>query len=121
LRIVFDIASYLPDSFVPQYEDFKDTLVSWLAMFGIIREEEGVSAGRFRQFTIRYFFIESPCIDTSRARQALQDAESALNKVKREKETAEKDIQKIFDPTMFGAEGEWKKLDGTCLEHPSGE
>ncbi|KAF5357648.1 hypothetical protein D9758_007540 [Tetrapyrgos nigripes] len=99
--LIFDIASYLPDSVVPQYEDFKDILLGWMAMFGIIREQEGA--------------------DTSRARQALQDAENALNKVKREKENAEQDIQKIFDPTMFGAEGEWKKLDGTCLEYPSGD
>ncbi|THV00593.1 endoplasmic reticulum protein [Dendrothele bispora CBS 962.96] len=101
--MIFDIASYLPESFLPQYEDFKDTLVSWLAAFGIIKGEEGASA------------------DASRARQALQDAENVLNKAKRDRENAEKDLEKLFDPKMFGAEGEWKKLDGTCLEYPSGD
>lgn len=33
---VFEFSSYLPESFLPAYEDFKDTLVSSLQKFGIL-------------------------------------------------------------------------------------
>ncbi len=59
--------------------------------------------------------------DTSRARQAFNDAEHSLNLAKQEKEKAEKDLRHIFDPEWFGREGEWKKLDGTCIEKDTGE
>lgn len=42
---VFDLASYLPDSIVPQYEEFKETLVSWLQGLGIIKAEVPSSTG----------------------------------------------------------------------------
>ena len=42
-----DLTSYMPDSVVPVYEDFKDTLVSWLQKFGIVSADG--SAGAFRQ------------------------------------------------------------------------
>jgi protein kinase C substrate 80K-H len=59
--------------------------------------------------------------DSSRARQALTDAESELEDLKSDKETAESDALEIFNIHNFGAEGEWKKLDGTCLEKDTGE
>lgn len=36
-------------------------------------------------------------------------------------ETAENDAKEIFNVHGFGAKGEWKKLDGTCLEKDTGE
>ena len=59
--------------------------------------------------------------DTSRARTAFQSAEVEYNKVKRDMEKAEKDAQDLFDVTRYGKDGEWKKLDGTCLEKDTGE
>ncbi|KIK65747.1 hypothetical protein GYMLUDRAFT_158799 [Collybiopsis luxurians FD-317 M1] len=100
---VFDIASYLPDSIVPQYEEFKETLVSWLVTLGIIRGETASST------------------DTSRSRQALTDAENHLNKLKKEKENAENDLKEIFNIHGYGYEGEWKKLDNTCLKKEIGD
>ncbi|KAJ7590752.1 glucosidase II beta subunit-like-domain-containing protein [Mycena floridula] len=100
--IIFDLSAYLPESVVPQYEDFKDTLRSWLEKLGIVR---GDSANA----------------DSSRARQAFQDAEHSLNKAKDDLAKTEKDISEIFSVTGFGAEGEWKKLDKTCLEKDNGE
>ncbi|KIK65745.1 hypothetical protein GYMLUDRAFT_240222 [Collybiopsis luxurians FD-317 M1] len=36
--MIFDIASYLPNSIVPQYEGFKETLLSWLNKLKKVKE-----------------------------------------------------------------------------------
>ncbi|KAL0949194.1 hypothetical protein HGRIS_009272 [Hohenbuehelia grisea] len=100
---IFNLASYIPDSFLPQYEDAKETLVNWLRALGIVRGGNDAAA------------------DSSRARQALTDAENKLNQIKTEQEHAQEDLKDIFDVEGFGIEGEWKKLDGTCLEKDTGE
>ncbi|TFK43050.1 glucosidase II beta subunit-like-domain-containing protein [Crucibulum laeve] len=101
--IIYDLTAYLPDSLIPQYEAVKETLVSWLRMLGVIRGEDNTAA------------------DSSRAHQALTDAETNLATMKNEKKTAEEDVAEIFDVEGFGAEGEWKKLDGLCLEKNTGD
>ncbi|KAJ4470077.1 glucosidase II beta subunit-like-domain-containing protein [Lentinula lateritia] len=105
--VLFDIASYLPDAIVPQYEEFKETILSLLVSFGIIKSEISSSTGT--------------SLDTSRSRQVLTDAENELNKVKKEKENAENDLKEIFNIHGYGLEGEWKKLDGTCLRTENGD
>ncbi|KAF8164847.1 glucosidase II beta subunit-like-domain-containing protein [Crassisporium funariophilum] len=101
--ILFELTSYLPDTILPHYEDFKDGLLSWLHKFGIIREPDSSAA------------------DSSRARQALLDAENDYERMKVEREKWDNDIKEIFNVDGFGAEGEWKKLDGTCLEKDTGD
>jgi len=101
--ILFEVASYLPESFLPAYEEFKDTLVSWLQKFGIVNGDgEGAA-------------------DSSRAQQSYQKAENELERMISDKETKENDIKEIFNVHGFGAKGEWKKLDGTCLEKDTGD
>lgn len=68
------------------------------------------------RFHVIYFTVGS-----SRAQQAYQDAENALERMNTEKETKENDVKEIFNIHGFGAKGEWKKLDGTCLEKDTGE
>lgn len=41
--------------------------------------------------------------------------------MKNDKENAEKGAKEIFDGKKFGPKGEWKKLDGTCLDKDTGE
>ncbi|KAL0058582.1 hypothetical protein AAF712_010460 [Marasmius tenuissimus] len=101
--LLFDLASYLPDSVIPQYEEIKDTVVSWLQMLGVIQGDDGNAA------------------DATRARQALTDAENALKKAENAKKDAEDDLDELFSIDGFGADGEWKKLDGLCLEKDTGE
>ncbi|KAK7061346.1 glucosidase II beta subunit-like-domain-containing protein [Favolaschia claudopus] len=100
---LFNLRGYLPDSLVPQYEEMRETLLSWLGVFGIAGTDVEKSS------------------DSSKARTALSDAESALNKVISDKKNAEEDLGEIFDVQGFGAEGEWKKLDGQCLQLDSGD
>lgn len=59
--------------------------------------------------------------DSSKARQLLTDAERALESLISDKEKADNDVLEIFNVHGFGVEGEWKKLDGTCLEKNDGE
>ena len=59
--------------------------------------------------------------DSSKAHQALTDAERELERLVSDKEKADSDALEIFNVDGFGVEGEWKKLDGTCLEKDTGE
>jgi protein kinase C substrate 80K-H len=58
---------------------------------------------------------------SSRARKAYETAEHSLTLARNEKKDAEQDLVKLFDIAHFGSQGEWKKLDGTCLEKNTGE
>lgn len=60
-------------------------------------------------------------VEATYAQQTLTEAKNALKKVEKERQTAEADIARLSDPAGFGAKGEWKKLDGTCLEKDVGE
>lgn len=60
-------------------------------------------------------------LDTSKQQKALNDAEHSLRLTKKEKEDKEQELARLFDPEWYGAEGEWKKLHGTCLEKELGE
>ncbi|KAG6836620.1 hypothetical protein H0H93_005963 [Arthromyces matolae] len=101
--LLFDLKAYIPDSFVPQYEEIKGTLVSWLVKLGVVRAEDSASA------------------DSSRARQNLLDAENALKSVIDEKKQAETDLVDIFNVKKFGGDGEWKKLDNQCIRTDQGD
>ncbi|KAG6333511.1 hypothetical protein ID866_5574 [Astraeus odoratus] len=101
--VVFDPTAYLPDSFVPSYLAFRQNLLSWLELLGIKVGYSDTSA------------------EANRARQALSDAEHSLKLSREELQTAHENISDIFDPEGFGVEGEWKKLDGLCLEKDTGE
>ena len=59
--------------------------------------------------------------DSSKARQLFTDAERELENLISDKEKADSDVLEIFNVHGFGVEGEWKKLDGTCLEKDTGE
>jgi protein kinase C substrate 80K-H len=111
--------SYLPESFMPQYEEMRQTVLSWLEVIGIAGSDAENSAGLYLHLVSDLYLNTS--LDSSKARQAFNNAEAALNKVKDDKKNAEEDLDEIFDIHGFGAEGEWKKLDGTCLELNTGE
>ncbi|PPQ73590.1 hypothetical protein CVT24_007958 [Panaeolus cyanescens] len=100
---LFDIASYLPDSILPLYEDFKDSLTSSLEKLGIVKASGRSSA------------------DSSAARLALTNAQNELRTMEASISSKEESIRKIYDVTGFGAEGQWKKLDNLCLEKDTGD
>ncbi|KAG7096561.1 hypothetical protein E1B28_003983 [Marasmius oreades] len=101
--LLFDLASYLPDTVLPQYEEIKNTVLSWFRLLGVIRGDDTSAS------------------ESSRARQAFTDAENALKKAEENKKNAEDDLDDLFSVEGFGKDGEWKKLDGLCLEKDTGE
>ncbi|KAI0737137.1 endoplasmic reticulum protein [Irpex lacteus] len=58
---------------------------------------------------------------TSRAKQALDEAERSLATATREKSKSEESLSRLFNPEWFGRDGEFKKLDNTCLEKNTGD
>jgi protein kinase C substrate 80K-H len=59
--------------------------------------------------------------ESTQARKAYDDAEYSLKLTREEKQRAEEDYAELFDVDGYGREGEWKKLEGTCLEVDTGE
>ncbi|KAJ8502066.1 hypothetical protein ONZ51_g219 [Trametes cubensis] len=101
--ILYNLSVYLPDALVPQFEALRDQFVSWLEAIGLAKASPDTSA------------------DTSRLQKTLSDAEHSLGLTRKEKEDKEKELQRLFDPEWYGAEGEWKKLHGTCLDKEVGD
>lgn len=101
--ILLDVTAYLPDSLVPSYLAFREKLLSWLELLGIKAGSSDTSS------------------EANRARRALSDAEHSLKLTQEELQTAHEDLSDLFNPEGFGTEGEWKKLDGLCLEKDLGE
>lgn len=54
-------------------------------------------------------------------RQSLSSAEAALREAESKLKNAQRDLEDLFKPDRFGKDGEWKKLDGLCLEKDTGE
>ncbi|TFK85069.1 endoplasmic reticulum protein [Polyporus arcularius HHB13444] len=100
--ILFNLSAYLPDVLVPQYEALRDQVVAVLEVLGLGKGSD-------------------PAADTSKQQKALNDAEHSLRLTRKEKEDKEQELARLFDPEWYGAEGEWKKLHGTCLEKELGD
>jgi len=98
-----DVKAYIPDFLIPQYEALRDTLVSWLQTLGVVKGSSNAAS------------------DVTKARERLIEAERNLNSAKEQLETASTDLNNLFDPAGYGAEGEWKKLHNTCLSKESGD
>ena len=41
--------------------------------------------------------------------------------MRRERDEAERQVTRLFDPEWYGTDGAWKKLDELCLEKDTGE
>lgn len=59
--------------------------------------------------------------EASKAREKLNNAENGLNHAQKHLENVREELVDLFDPTAYGAQGEWKKLHNTCLKKDTGE
>lgn len=59
--------------------------------------------------------------EASKARENLNNAERDLNNAQKHLENVREELVDLFDPTVYGARGEWKKLQNTCLTKDTGE
>lgn len=59
--------------------------------------------------------------EASKAREKLNNAENSLNHAQKHLENVRGELVDLFDPTVYGVQGEWKKLQNTCLTKDTGE
>jgi protein kinase C substrate 80K-H len=59
--------------------------------------------------------------EASKAREKLNNAEHGLNQAQTHSENVREELVDLFDPAVYGAQGEWKKLHNTCLTKDTGE
>lgn len=100
---MYNLSAYVPEPLLPQFEAFQNALVSWLELLGIVNPSKSDAA------------------DDSRAKKAYNDADHSLKLTRDELTKAKEDLSRLFDSSWYGKDGEWKKLDGTCLEKDTGE
>ena len=93
------LSSYIPRPFAPA--------------FGYIR--------LFASTILGYDPPSTDATEVSRVRQLLSDTEAALREAEDKFESAQRDLEDLFRPDGFGKDGEWKKLDGLCMEKDTGE
>jgi protein kinase C substrate 80K-H len=59
--------------------------------------------------------------ESTKAREKFNTAEHGLNLAQKHLEGVEEELVDLFDPTVYGADGEWKILHNTCLQKDTGE
>ncbi|KAG8679834.1 hypothetical protein FRC09_018680, partial [Ceratobasidium sp. 395] len=99
--LVHTLEDYLPPS-------VKGPILSWLSFLRIVPSTTSDSAG-------------STSEATANARNAHNDAVNKLNTAERELKENREALEKLEKEGHFGKDGEWKKLDGNCLEKDTGE
>ncbi|KDN36198.1 hypothetical protein K437DRAFT_260198 [Tilletiaria anomala UBC 951] len=109
--LLFRIHEYLPDSVVPYFEAFVDTLLDLLLKANIIS-----SVKRVRPAGASADIVPE---NVSRAREAYNKDTSEVRRL--ESELATKQAGVGLSPEKFGREGEFKSLEGTCVERPIAE
>ncbi|CCA68517.1 related to alpha glucosidase II beta subunit [Serendipita indica DSM 11827] len=95
---VFDLESYVPDSLYPAYENARTQVVGLLTKLGVVREST-----------------------TAKARERHNTAINQLRNTESKLYNEEQALNKLYDPKWYGADGAWKKLEGTCLSYNTGE
>jgi protein kinase C substrate 80K-H len=96
---VHTFQDYLPPSLAP-------TILSWLSFLHIIPSSSPAAATSEA---------------TVNARNAHNTAVNTLNTAERELKETRDALDKLETGGHFGKDGEWKKLDGTCLEKNTGD
>ncbi|KAF8609488.1 hypothetical protein BDV93DRAFT_145846 [Ceratobasidium sp. AG-I] len=108
-NLLHTFQDYIPPSLVPLYTELKDDFFSVLAFLHIIPSSSLSSTSG------------STSEATANARNAHNSALNNFNQAERELKEAQESLNKLEGGGHFGKDGEWKKLDGTCLEKDTGE
>lgn len=102
--LLFRIHEYLPDSVVPYFEATVDTLLDLLTKANVVRRSGRDDTPGERD-------------EARKERIALDEAETRLRKLEGELKDAE--MASALEPAIWGPDGEWKALDGTCVQWKS--
>lgn len=103
---MYRLEEYIPDSLFEYYDAIRVGLVDFLTSAGILRKrevelaEDGAHVAKARE-------------RSNAAQRAVTDLQSTIT-------STEQTLQKLNNGE-FGPDGEWKKLDGTCISTVSGD
>ncbi|KAH7344548.1 glucosidase II beta subunit-like-domain-containing protein [Rhizoctonia solani] len=97
--ILDTIQTYVPDALIPTFLNIKNWFTG---------SSQAATSGETSEAT-------------ANARNAHNSAANALRNSERELKENEEALTKLESGGHFGKDGEWKKLDGTCLEKDTGE
>ncbi|KAI5451340.1 hypothetical protein NCC49_001934 [Naganishia albida] len=104
---LYRIDQYIPDALYESYESVRDALLMWLIRFGLIG----------KQATQDTSVSDAPHIIDARKRYT--ELSSALGSTQNELSSTREALDKFG--TEFGPRGEWKKLEGTCIDREQGD
>lgn len=125
---VFNLSNYIPDPLIESFDFLRSGLVYWLVKLGVIEKsttlKPSASANRAstsrRRISVKagltqcFFPADSPA-----SRDALHKAEESLKTAEKAFGSAKSSLADMAE--KFGPEGEWKKLEGSCVEKDLGE
>ncbi|GMK53438.1 hypothetical protein CspeluHIS016_0100240 [Cutaneotrichosporon spelunceum] len=103
--LLYRLEEYIPDSMFEYYFSAREALVSALTNMGVLKKSVVVNDG--------------PLV--AAARDKFNAAERELGNVRSAISSAEDTLGQIETKLWFGPDGEWKKLDGTCVDTVAGD
>ncbi|GHJ89304.1 hypothetical protein NliqN6_5706 [Naganishia liquefaciens] len=106
---LYRLDQYIPDALYESYETLRDNILVWLIRFGLIGKASTVQ-------------VDSTASDTPHvieARKKFNDLSNTLNSVRRDLTNTQDALTKL--DSDFGPEGEWKKLENTCIDREQGD
>ncbi|KAJ9110673.1 hypothetical protein QFC19_001502 [Naganishia cerealis] len=106
---LYRIDQYIPDALYDSYENLRDSVLTWLIRFGIIGK--GVTSA-----------LESTVADAPHmveARKRFNDLSSSLQSAHTDLTNTQAALTRL--DTDFGLQGEWKKLENTCIDREQGD
>jgi protein kinase C substrate 80K-H len=114
--LLYRLEEYIPDSLYEYYFSAREAFIGALTSMGVLKKNVIAHDGP----------RESPQIfkltaDVSAARERHNAAERELNSVRSAISSAEETLEQIGNKHWFGPDGEWKKLDGTCVDTVAGD
>ncbi|KAL1408832.1 hypothetical protein Q8F55_005646 [Vanrija albida] len=105
--LLYRLEEYIPDSLFDYYDTAREAVVSWLTTAGIIKAAQSQHSN-----------ADGPHV--AAARERFHAAERELSSLRNEISGSEGTLGKLSDGS-FGPQGEWKKLDGTCIDTTAGD
>ncbi|KAL7409765.1 glucosidase II beta subunit-like-domain-containing protein [Mrakia frigida] len=111
--VLYNLANYIPDPLLESYDFLRSGLLYWLIKFSVVDPSTTFSSSVPKPHSS----VESP--QTSAARQSLNSATISLSDTQASLTSTQASLSDLA--TKFGPKGEWKKLDGTCIEKNLGE
>ncbi|CAK9780364.1 hypothetical protein CC85DRAFT_287897 [Cutaneotrichosporon oleaginosum] len=103
--LLYRLEEYIPDSLYEYYYSAREAFVGALTSMGVLKKDVVAHDGPH----------------VSAARERYNAAERELNAVRSAISGAEETLEQIGNRHWFGPEGEWKKLDGTCVDTVAGD